>query len=172
MKKHVFLIGLVLASFYINVNAQSLRVQNKEAIEILQDENARLLAANEELNTQLISNDQRLAEIKVNVDSLIQGGKENLKIPTTVEEAKGLHVYIMSFVMFIVVGVFGDKLPSWLTPFIQSVIVGIIIALIAYFGSNGAFTINEAVQFFLAISGGSNIIHQVKKPQRVIAANA
>lgn len=157
MKK--FLLLLALGCWLFAANAQTRPSLTKTA-----DKVVLLEAKNNDLETKIEQIQGAYRELSFTLDSL-QANNAKLKIPTSVEEANATLVYIVSFIQFIFVGFLGDKLPKWLSPFVLSVVVGLGVAVVAYFFSGGAFTLNEAVTFFLAISGGSNIIHQIKKPK-------
>jgi hypothetical protein len=156
MTKYLFVL-ILLGALCFNLDAQNRISLTKTAgqVETLSVENQ---AQNERIALLEATNQQLLAKL----DTL--ANPQKISVPTTIEEAKGLLVYILSFVQFVLVGIWGNKLPRWLSPFVLSIIVGAVISVVAYFGSGGAFSIGEAVTFFLAVAGGSNIIHQIKKP--------
>ena len=131
-----------------------------EAVEFLEGDISYLIAENDSL-------EQRLENIAADVAAVVEQGKEDVKIPTDVVEAKSLYAFFSSLVTFIIVGLFNkDKLPKWLNKFTISIGVGGIITALAYFGSGGEFTVAEAVEFFFFVIGGSNAIHQVTKEKK------
>jgi hypothetical protein len=161
MKKSLLLLAL-LGILSSNLNAQRISLtKTADAVETLKAEKSELQQKVAEIET-------KFNQLTGAVDSLKNtGGK--LVVPTTVEEANSVLVYVLGFVNFVFVGLFRGKLPKWLTPFILSVLSSLVVSVLGYFLSKGEFSINEAVTFFLAVAGGSNIIHQIKKPAKTPA---
>lgn len=155
------LVALSLAIFIFATGMEAQRpslTRTAQAVELLESKNTDLQLKVQELEAAMMA-------VSAEVDTLETSAKP-VKIPTTVADAEDLLAWAMSLVMFILVGfVPEEKLPKWLSKFVLSIIVGVIITVIAYFGSNGAFTIGEAVTFLLAIGGGSNYIHRIKKQE-------
>lgn len=162
--KMKFLKTILLATALLAVMAstgQAQRVSLTQTAETVNQLQIRTQAQEMQLNEI----EQRLNNIQTDVDTIIQTGKNVVKIPTTVEEAQNLYIYASSIIMFILVGIFKDRLPKWITPFTFSMVVAIVISAIGYFA--GEFSLNEIVVFLMAIGGGSNILHQIKKPAKI-----
>lgn len=159
MKKIIILaIGCWLLAFTAPAQPQRVSLtKTADKVTVLEAKDSDRAVKIEELQTAL-------RELSFTLDSL-SASDTKLVVPTTVEEANGVLVYVLGFLQFILVGFIGDRLPKWLSPFVLSVIVGGVIAAVAYFMPGSDFTLNEAVTFFLGVSGVGNIIHQIKKPK-------
>ena len=76
-----------------------------------------------------------------------------IKIPTTVNEAKSLWVFVSGIVTWLFTGVLSKHKPKWLNNFALSIGSAFVVTGIAYLGSKGQFSITETFEFFvLAIS--------------------
>lgn len=90
--------------------------------------------------------------------------KTIIKAPNTVEEANALLVLLLGFVQFVLTGFIPkDKLPRWLSPFVLSILIGLVVTIVGL--TLGNLSLPDGLSFFLGVTGAGNIIHQIKKPK-------
>lgn len=172
MKKILFLLAFSCVLFTLsaqNTKRASL-TQTVEAVEDLQLVTADLHDTDADLQEQLTALAAQIQGIQkdtVNIQIPTTGGPA-IKAPGTVEEANALMVILMGFVQFVLVGFVGkDKLPKWLSPFMLSILVAVVVTVVGI--TWGGLDLAQGILFFAGVSGFGNIIHQIKKPQKVTA---
>lgn len=165
--KKIILAALVLLTFQF-LPAQSQRVilsETSKKVDSLENTVSDLRAAYQALLFQMEAAQQANTKTVVTDDSTtVTTTQPIIKAPSTVDEANALLLVLLGFVQFILTGfVPKEKLPRWLSPFMLSVIVAVVVTVVGL--TLGNLSIPDGIAFFAGVSGIGNIIHQIKKPK-------
>lgn len=162
MKKFIFFLlpVFLLASPILNpIEAQS-RQELQEQINDLEDSLAKQSIVNNTL-------EQNLENLATNFAELKAQSEGQFKIAKTVEDAKKQWQYYGAILIWLFTGILRKVIPKWINSFVISIFVGVVITILSLAFSDGVFTIANAVEFLVFISGGGNILHRLKGAEQL-----
>lgn len=151
----LFVAGLQAGGPHIIDKVDSLTVKTSDLQTSVQD----LQTSYQQLLMQL----EQARQTSIQADSS-NVSKPIIKAPGTIDEANALLLVLLGFVQFILTGfVPKDKLPRWLSPFMLSVMVAVVVTVVGL--TVGHLSLPDAFAFFVGVTGVGNIFHQIKKPK-------
>jgi len=157
MKKMIFSILLLVTFYWLPAqdSPQDLAAQTTELESKVND----LETAYNQLQMQL-----EAAKANAVLTDSTATDQPIIKAPSTVDEANTLLLVLLGFVQFILTGFIPkDKLPRWLSPFVLSVLIALVVTAVGL--TVGNLSLPDGVAFFLGVTGTGNLIHQIKKPK-------
>lgn len=150
----------LLASPVLNpIEAQSSK-KLQEQIDNLQDSLSKQSIINYTLEQNLENLASNFAELKAQSEGQFQ-------IAKSVEDAKRQWQYYGAILIWLFTGILRKVIPKWVNSFVISIFVGVVITVLSLAFSDGAFTIANAVEFLIFISGGGNILHRLKSAEQL-----